>query len=97
MSCRCCSLGWDKQPFNIEFLTLYSFGKNKEIIAEICQMALDLKLEKERDKVPVYVLTQWGSWRTAMVKDPRPIASVILDGSVLAFASLYLLIRCVSI
>lgn len=72
----------DKKPMTFQYLTITTFGRTKDVIEQICQEAMQMRLAKDRNKTTIYVLNQYGyAWIRALSRPPRPMDSVILDST----------------
>lgn len=73
-------LGWERQPITPQYIDIFCWGTDNDVIKDFIQTAIDHSLSKDAEAVEILELHPWGlGWIAASVKKPRPIESVVLD------------------
>jgi hypothetical protein len=82
-SCKLVTAGRNRIPTVPERLTINCFGNDTTLLKEFIEEAVTYSMSLEEDKVTYYEMHRFGAgWTKQLVKDARPLDSVILDGDI---------------
>ena len=72
--------GWDRTPKQQEWIDIYAWGNDSTNIKAFIDEAIIHSRKEDQEKVVIYQ-KYWHNWERVRAKVPRPLKSVILDGS----------------
>ena len=74
-------VGYDRQPLQLEDMTLSTWGTDATFLHELVRDALRANVKQETEDFHVWILSSgWmGGWEKALSKKPRAKDSVVLD------------------
>ena len=75
--------GHDRRPTKPEYITLYCYGSDAAVLKDYIDAAVVHSMVKHDGKITIWEKHRWWwlSWTRASLKTPRPLKTVVLDGS----------------